>query len=628
MATPARLSGATAWVKIDGVDLHTYGVIVRSVSNPPPPAVDVSVQVAGRDGDFDFTKSYGSRVITLQGQIIGDTHAQLVTNIDGLRSMLRLSGRGGSFQVIFQDQTDRYWTCRYQGGLTVKMTGIPLVSRTCDFSMQLKCVKPYAEKTTVTTEAVTLNALQQKAIVYAGSVASPLNVKINDFPVQNLLENMDANASDNYAKWIAANATASDDASTYVYGTKSIKATRSAAGQFTLRNLSNLMSVCSTSKYYLVACHVKCGSGGTRSVNAYTNLGTIKSCALSVAGSGDWEHGFVKIGPTELAGVTSLRIYIVHDGTNGSFNIDGAGVYEITAAQYADASFYPFPFLNLGTAVNVTYPQLRLSKNANLQRYGHGDSIADWWDGQNGAGAYATRGLFVVPDPFEPGRQCIMASKYGTSVYEINYAPDVYIQAGKYYTVSLDYWIEHVSGGTCYVVMNTVSERQDWGYVMVPNLTLVAESSKSAAPGWITVHGQMLSTVFGFLGRLSIEGGAVGAEYRIYVRNIIVSQSDSADAVYPAYVKNEEQWMRSSDTLESGDSLSFDSERLSILKHDWSARSASNAMSGFTGGPLVLEPGTNYVRYIDKRDQYKRDLMDSKGSGIASAVLSYRERYL
>ena len=146
MTTSAALTGATASITVDGIDLHTMGFLLSGIDNPTPETVESIVTIPHKHGAFDFTKTYGPRYMQISGSIIGDSKTQLNTNIDGIKKLFRLKQNGDTFFVIDQRQTDRRWTCRYGGGMSVTPNTISLYGTTAQVSIPLYCAKPYAEK--------------------------------------------------------------------------------------------------------------------------------------------------------------------------------------------------------------------------------------------------------------------------------------------------------------------------------------------------------------------------------------------------------------------------------------------------------------------------------------------------
>lgn len=233
MTTPAKLSGAPASITIDGIDLHSYGFLLMEVDNPTPEVVESQVTIPNKHGALDFTKTYSTRHMNISGKMMADTHAQLMSNIDGLKKLFRLKQNGETFQVIIQDQTDRYWSCRYGGGISISMNSVVIHSKTAAVYFPLYCTKPYSEKTTLTTETFFMHLHRDYKIDYAGTFPAPLAIEMRPRFYENLVEKKLGDLSeDNSLMSSQINCFGSDAAGSNLYGTNRTVWTRAGGGSY------------------------------------------------------------------------------------------------------------------------------------------------------------------------------------------------------------------------------------------------------------------------------------------------------------------------------------------------------------------------------------------------------------
>ena len=619
MTTPAKLSGVATTVTIDGVDMHTMGMLVTSVSNPVPDPLENSVQLPGRNGPFDFTKTYGSRSIMIQGHIIADTHAQLRTNVDSIKAALRLRQNLDSMKVIFQDQTDRYWTCRYEGGFYEQFLSRWYFGRVAKYTLVLRCVKPYAEAVTPTTETFLDTIFKTKSISYAGTLPTPLTVKVQGHSLENLLEKAaDGDASEDNTEWTLANCTGSDEA-TGVYGNW-VKFTRTAPGAFNAE--IDVTAEIDPAKWYVFGTFLKNDAGTTVSLLTTGGGGGGGKTSAAYNTSGQFNFVYVKVGPTELGTPTTVVASIDNDGAATYSGVDGSFIYEITEAEYDDATYIPPPytyyFLTVDGLIDLIDPDLHLSRGANLFPHENGSDVADW------TGTGTAKDLESVTDPLGTGDRCWMFVADSTADTAQFYSKRVYVSGGKTYKLSFKYFCEHLSTADELAV-----------YVM-----FYREDGAGSGSGVAPVQGTewtSVSTTYeiamtasekftgAYYAIVKVELASGGHTCRFYIKDIMIEEYDGV-AYAAAYEKPNILTQNITGTVDNDDDVLIDNERMVSTFQDWSAKTLGNGASYVSGNRLMLEPGTNLLKLTDAREGSATPEIAS--SGCADITLSYRARYL
>jgi predicted phage tail component-like protein len=625
--TPSALAGTPAVVKIDGVDLHTFGVSVTSVDNPVPAAKGSAVDVPGMHGDYDYSRKYGVRVITLSGRIIGDTHAQLMANVDELKSWLRLKENREPMKLIFQNQTGRYWLVTYSGEFSIRNIGVWKVSHTADFSIRFKCVRPYAEAVSITSETTSMHVLKSKPITYPGTIDAPVRVSVSPRYAQNMLElAAGAPLGDTTQHWTAVNSGLALDTAIKLFGASSLRVTRTAAGSYYAQYTSGslpLLGALNTSKHYVVGCHFYTVS--TDAVRANCKLQFIvfpSNVTKEVVIDGwysAWYFGFVKLEPANFSGGTSAAFRVHNNGTDSMFRVSGAFIYEITPQEYSDSNYFPPPYMSdAGAGGDHWVPP----KNLGFQLY-RGGNIIPFKNGED-ASSWPTlpERVSVVSDPFGGDDLCLLYSSTLIGSPERAESQRFYLTPGKPYSISFDYYIENIVGGAVYAGIREYDE--------AGGLTTAKILEESAAnTQWEHYSGTKVAekaTKFGAFVFVTVSCTA-----KIFIKNVMVvelaNQADPPGAYRPVDMQKA-QYL---DVLDSGDVLILDFERLLAQHHDWnggvdSKSITKNAMEKFTGDRLLLSPGNNVLRLIDAREGSANPHTES--SGAASVTVSYRARYL
>jgi phage-related protein len=625
MTTPTKLSGAASTIKIDGTDLHTYGMIVNVVSNPVPGSRQVTVSVDGLDGDLDYTKNIGPRTISLSGSIIGNNHSDLVANIDYIKSFFRLRENGDNLQLIFQDQTDRYWTVRYLGGLQVAPNGLWMYSKTASFSLQLKCVRPYSEATSMTSESLFLHCLKDKIITYAGTIRTPLNIELIPRFYENILEKDAGDCNQDNTLWAYTNATGSDSTTYKIYGTRSVKVTRTAGGVFSVqKSLTLSTSIIDVTKNYVFGAYGYFdGAQGTKNCTLKATItgGNSQSSAFQTTYF-QWGFAFVKISAAQMAGASAIYFKVENDGTDANFYIDGCFAYEITAAEFSDATYFPPPYMSDPSGDDYAPPKnpiITLHRSRNVVPWQNGEYTAADWGGDSGVPA---NNCGVVSDPLGGPDKCLLFRTAASAGSFILLSPKIYLTGGKTYRITFDYYLEYTSGaiGGISVFANF------YGYADGDNYTDSCTSNFGAAgSAWATKQLTWATLKAVNYCRIRIVNeNDVGVKF--FIKNIQIVEEIAPAESYAAYDKPDIKNATYTGTLDQNDSLIIDSDKVVADLYDHSALSVANAMANLVMNPLLLEPGTNTLRYQDARKTAAAP--ESESCGSIMAKLDYRARYL
>jgi len=622
MTTPTKLNGVTSCLKIDDIDMHTYGLIVTQINNPVPTARQVTATVDGLDGDLDFTKNIGPRVMSLSGSIIGNDHADLMANVDLIKSFFRLRQNGRNLSLIFQDQTDRYWTVRYLGGLQITPNGLWMYSRTASFSLQLKCVKPYSEATSMTSESIWLHCLKDKILTYAGTVKTPLNVELTPRAYLNLLEKDAGACNEDNTLWAYTNATGSDD-TTRIYGAKAPKVTRTAGGIFSCeKSLTLSAAVIDVTKNYVFGAYgFFAGAEGTKNLTlkAVVTGGTSKTSAFQETYFG-WGFAFLKVSAANMTGASAILFQVENAGNDASFNIDGCFIYEITAAEFSDATFFPPPYMSEPSGddyVPPKNPEITLHRSRNIVPWQNGEYTSADWGGDAGVN---TENFGVVSDPFGGTDKCFLYRTLVTTGAKILLSPKIYLTGGKTYRITFDYYIEYATAA--YSVNLNFTGYADNDSDAGSNSTNAFGAAGSA---WATVQATYVTLKAVNYCRIRIVNESDVA-VKLYIKNIQIVEEITPAEAYASYDKPNTKKLAYTGSIDANDSLIIDSDKITADFYDHSALTISNAMSALLMSPLFLEPGTNTLRYQDARKTSATP--ETESCGAVTAKLNYRKRFL
>jgi phage-related protein len=617
MSYPIKLASAPTCVTVDGVDLHYMGMLVSNVRMSPPPAKESSFQIQGRDGDFDFTRTYGSRTMTLSGTIIGNSNSDCLSNIDAVKKYFGLKKNCASIKVIFINQSDRYWTCRFQS-MDIGSVGLWWSGHSAAYTLTLKCLKPYAEATSITSEEIFLHCLQNKIIDYAGTIRTPLNIEISPRYYRNIIEYQYPDINEDYTKWSYSNASGSDDTSENVWGDNCIKVTRSSPGAFlcykSIALGSSYLTQIDITKNYVFAAYAKASTDENIQLKVVTNLAS-HTATFGATSTGEWNMAFVKLTAAQMVGVTSVELQIQDNGTDSEFYVDGAFIYFITAAEAADDDYFPPPYggaSGFSDWMPPKNPALKLHAGKNIFPIENGNYIAaDWTGDTDYCGSFE--------DPFGgDDRVFLCFDSEGSSAV---YTPPFYLTGGKYYKISFDYHLD-ISEGVSGEANIYLARRLGPGIDIGQNL-LAYPSAKTTA--WQTVQIEVRPTKATEYAHFKFET----VYSRLYIKNIMVIEEAEQGETFESYQKPSISSASYSGTLDGdshGDTLTINSDRMVADLYDDAELTISNGMANLTMEPLFLEPGINVLRYSDAR--LGAAIPEAQSCGGVRAKLSYRKRYL
>ena len=90
MAKPTAFTGMSEVVAVDGKDLNEWGFNLseRPAMLGPPARLTTGVR-PGVHGELKWRRRWGMRPIVLRGDVLGDTHAGFVANLEGLRNLFQ-----------------------------------------------------------------------------------------------------------------------------------------------------------------------------------------------------------------------------------------------------------------------------------------------------------------------------------------------------------------------------------------------------------------------------------------------------------------------------------------------------------------------------------------------------------
>jgi predicted phage tail component-like protein len=614
MTTPVKLNGAMTTVMVNGIDLHTMGMVVNQVQKSPPAARDSSLQINGKDGDFDFTNRYGARTIVISGVVVGDSNPDCASRIDAIKSFFKLKDNKGAFQVVFQNEADRYWTCRYQ---SLEITGYTswLFSHSVLFSLVLKCVKPYAESTSFIVSNLFLHSQKDVKIANYGTYDTPFMLKMSQRFYPNLLESVRGETSEDYTLWTFDNATGSDETTIKVYGAGSIKTTRMIAGAYYAT--INVTPAIDTAKYYIIGVSCLSYPASTGALEAVITGGTNLSTPLSLTGLQNWSFAFLKISPDDLAGMTDVEFRVSNDGTADHFFIDGAFIYEITEDEYDDDDYFPPPYQS-DTAgddfVPPANPSLILHRNKNLYKCINGDTTG-WEEIADGE-------VSTICDPYNINEKCLLISTKAN--YDACKSGIIYLTPGKYYQFTFDYYIENMSGTFDIAFRGYSCETGDVYYRTLAKITGPAENLF-----WTNTSG---SETINFLIPFDVNAVRLfiyqdGAGYgKIYIKNIQIVEVSAIDDAAVGYQKPDIKKITYTGSIADKDTLIIDNENFVANYFLYASNSVGNGLAALSGESLVLAPGENTLRYEDFRLSSSNP--ETASCGSIKCAISYRARYL
>ena len=170
----------TSGGSLSNKDFFEFGMAVHSLNSADMPPIKLRrVPRAGAHGGFFFQEHYDSKPLTMTGQITGDTHADLKTNIEAAKQFLntfrQVSPR--RLKLIDPEWTDRFFYCYYDGEAIFGSPRPRTLGTIAPYAVRLVANPPFALSTTLSTETYAATAGTFKQIT-TGSMDSDLRMVI------------------------------------------------------------------------------------------------------------------------------------------------------------------------------------------------------------------------------------------------------------------------------------------------------------------------------------------------------------------------------------------------------------------------------------------------------------------
>lgn len=612
MSRPKSMVGAPVTVKVNGVDVKDYGMVINEVPNGTPPARSVEEVVPLKHGSIDNTRVYESKNIAMTGQIAADSAAGLVSNIDELKELFRLRADATLIEIEFQNRTGYVWQTR----LVSFVIGHPAswyAGTTATFTLTVKAVEPFSQATSGTTASGLMNVGKIQTIAYAGTGPTPLDINIKGRDVTNLLYNV----SDALGGWTAVNAAlATAAASTQfpaMYQTYNLKSTRSGAGNFGAYR--DILPLIATGKYYVASVYLRVQTGSSNDVrlNLKSDSGNIQGTAIT--NFAYIARSFLKIeGATYDPTATYARFQVESDDGNSVMLWDGCSVNEITLAEYNDADYEPVPYtddVSLTTYSQFT-PILSIT-GKNLCPAGAKDlDVAKWVAGNPKTIWDVERNRVVIVSIGSASNARLRSAHFrldpGQYTLSFRYKP---VTSG-----SILYQIMAIGESTAGKVSTGTWDGSYFdGHIVSEALSVASEAWQTKSRTFTVGKGvEWIALTF------YDNGGTDWEELRLAEIQVESGTSQTRFENYRA------KTFRSVETIEENEKLIVGSANGQVLHINQDTGEVENAMDNFIGEFFELLPGTNNILLHDKRAEV--DNPQISGSGALSYDLIRRDRYL
>jgi len=602
--------GAVATVKIDGTDLKDYGMVVNEVPNGMAAARDVTEIVPLRHGSIDNTSIYESKQFTMTGQIVGDTASGLQSNIDGIKQIIRLRSDATLFEIEFQNRTGYVWKCRYVA-FDVRHPAGWYAGTTAEFTLVVKAITPFAQKTTASTASGYSNVGKIETISYAGNAPTPLDIDIKGRDVTNKLYNV----SDATTGWSVSNCAIATDAGSAqfpaMYQSYNLKITKSGAGAFfAYRDILSLL----VSGYYCISVYIRVYGGSSSNVRLrlVSDVATIDGNYItSYLYMG---RSFLKIDASALSGAAYAYFQVESDDGNTDVLFDGCTCNQITTAEYNDSGFVPYPYTDHTSEIarHFFYPYADIT-GKNLCPCGTKDLDVDNWV------AGGPKRIWDV----ERDRMVIVTVGSATNT---RLRSRMFRLDEGTYTMSFRY--KAVTSGTILMQLMAVGETTagkinlgTWDESYYDGL-IFSEALSVASTAWqtksktFTVGKGVPWVALSFYDN----GGTDWEEFRLCEIQI---ETGSSQTSFEYYRKKSLSW---NGTIEDDEKLIIGAANGSALHINQATGEVDNAMSGFTGEFFEVLPGTNHVIFWDQRSNVSNP--ETIASGRMAYDIARRDRVL
>lgn len=605
MAAPKALTNASTYVTIDGIDMHTYGMVIHKIINPIPQPVESSVSIPGRDGAFDFSRVFGPRTITIEGEIIADSHSSLLTYVEEINKIIRLRSDGRTYKLIFSDQSDRYWSVRISYS-DMQFKGLSGFGKSMKFSMRFLSPKPFAEKVTMSIYYNRLSVNKHVAMYNIGNYKTPVNMRLQSIVSHNILEDVASYSEVHECAWQESeNCSVSYTAEGKIYGPSGTVVNQTNSALKSVVAIS-IQSVLDKTRSFIISCFVNAYGVGAVKLKFQAGLQVFEH-EITVP-TDNWRQLSVVVDKDLIAEETSfwLSLECVGGGSNNSFIVNGTCMYYLDDRYDANIDdHWPIPYyIGSLAASNIT---LTMFNGLNVFPYKNGQSIELWTDSAHVLG--------VTKNPIDDGN-CLC---FHPSVSSYVMSPDIPVQSTMTYRIRLKHCLWDFSGTEARA---SITWHCDNGIVIDDTLTFMhlsaVENSFTELSTSVTapVGASVLNIVF----------SSFNAAFTMYIKDVMVAYESEVPPTYEP-VNTFKQYYTGD--INQGSSLSIDNENGYCRMENAAPvnnESVSNAMQYFSGDLFQIEPGYNFLSMEDARKDSLTP--EDASSGTLGVLYSYRARYI
>lgn len=142
-----KTAAAPSGGQIDGLDLHDLGVLIHTIdSRGMPPIVPRRIARPSGHGAHIYPEYYTPRPLVISGQMIADTHTDLIENQRALSDILSgFSSPSRTFRVIDPINPDTYYECIYDGSCGFQDPVPRTKGRVCQFAFNALANPPWRQ---------------------------------------------------------------------------------------------------------------------------------------------------------------------------------------------------------------------------------------------------------------------------------------------------------------------------------------------------------------------------------------------------------------------------------------------------------------------------------------------------
>ncbi len=594
MARPVILNGWQCVLKVDGVDVKDYGMIVNEILDPLPSPKPSSDEIAMRHGAISRPTKFQSRQVTISGAVFGTTSADLLDYLLALKQLFQLHTSGKKLEVAPQQMTGYIWYATILSfNTTPHQNWYDTLS--VDFNITLQVDDPFLEASSATVLTGQNQGQKILTVTNSGSFPTPLSIEFTAIRKFNMM-NLTNDSSESVTGWTTVNCSLSVVTGKNIYGTNTIKMTQTAGGAYSVYKTPSL----DNAKYYIFGCFGY--RTGPVQAQLVTDLAT-KSGNLTT--SGLVSRSFLKIsGPADLVGTAYARLTIKNSGAEADTEFDGVFLYEITSAEYADANFTPPAYVS-GASSPPYLQGARFSVvGKNLCPAGAEDFLIDEW--------YPTTGELTIQFDNYWKRPILIANLITVSLY----GPYFHLPPGNY-MLSFKYRGLLIGGGGGGVILRLIarteqgaSQHSDIGGSLLFHTLTVPTSIDT----WLSA--EISFTVDQYCPYVGLFLERTGAAIMRFAQFQIESGSLATSFEYfrrKSFYYN--------DTLDNDDKILIDCENKSVISMGVISGVTANKMNKMVGNFLELLPGTNNIILDDLRPT------QATPHGYSSDNYSYELKY-